>query len=74
MIFIHETKRDLESIELPLISDNIEVLDYDETVDWPTFNKQIKEINNVELIRIHKSLSKFQVPIKAKNVDKIESR
>ena len=68
------SKRDLESIELPVILDNIEVLDFDETVDWPTFNKQIKEINNVELIRIHKSLSKFQVLIKAKNVDKIESR
>lgn len=68
------SKVDLDSIELPVILSNIEVLDFDDTVDWPTFNKKIREINNVELIRIHKSLSKFQVLIKAKNVDTIESR
>ena len=67
------TKVDLESVEYPVILSNIEVLDFDETVDWPTFNRQVKEINNVELIRIHKSLSKFQVLTKAKNVEDIKS-
>ena len=68
------SKIDLESIELPVILSNIEVLEFDDTVDWPTFNKQIGEINNVEVIRIHRSLTKFQVLIKAKNVETIESR
>jgi hypothetical protein len=68
------TKVDLDSIELPVILSNIEVLDFDDTVDWPTFNRQIKEINNVELIRIRKSLSKFQVLTKAKNIEDIQSR
>jgi hypothetical protein len=68
------SKADLESIELPVILSNIEVLDFDDTVDWPTFNRQVKEINNVELIRIRKSLSKFQVLTKARNVESIESK
>lgn len=68
------SKSDLESVELPVVLSNIEVLEFDDTVDWPTFNRQIREINNVEVIRIRKSLSKFQVLIKAKNVETIESR
>ena len=68
------SKVDLESIELPVILSNIEVLEFDDTIDWPTFNKQIREINNVEVIRIRSSLTKFQVLIKAKNVETIESR
>ena len=67
------TKVDLESIEFPVILSNIEVLDFDDTVDWPTFNRQVKEINNVELIRTHRSLSKFQVLTKAKNVEDVKS-
>ncbi len=67
------SKSDLESVELPVVLSNIEVLEFDDTVDWPTFNRQVKEINSVEVIRIHKSLSKFQVLIKAKNVETIES-
>jgi hypothetical protein len=68
------TKTDLDSIEFPVVLSNIEVLDFDDSVDWPTFNKQIKEIVNVEMIRVGKSLSKFQVLTKALNVEDIESR
>ena len=68
------TKTDLDSIEFPVILSNIEVLDFDDSVDWPIFNKQIKEIVNVEMIRIGRSLSKFQVLTKAKNVEEIKSR
>ena len=68
------TRIDLDSIEFPVILSNIEVLDFDESVDWPTFNKQIKEIVNVEMIRVGRSLSKFQVLTKAKNVVEIKSR
>jgi hypothetical protein len=74
MELLSVSKVDLESIELPVVLSNIEVLDFDNTVDWPTFNRQVKEINRVELIRVHKSLSKFQVLTKAKNVETIESK
>ena len=74
MEYLVVSKADLDSVDLPVILSNIEVLEFDDTVDWPAFNKQIGEINNVEVIRIHKSLSKFQVLIKAKNVETIESR
>ena len=67
------SRADLDSIELPVNLSNIDILEFDDTVDWPTFNKQVREINNVETIRIHRSLSKFQVLIKAKNVETIES-
>ena len=32
------TKTDLDSVELPVILSNIELLDFDDSVDWPTFN------------------------------------
>jgi hypothetical protein len=67
------TKADLDSIELPVILSNIEVLEFDETVDWPSFNRQVKEIVNVEVIRLHRSLTKFQVLVKAKNIESVET-
>ncbi len=67
------TRSDLESVELPVILSNIEMLEFDDTVDWPSFNKRIKEIVNVEVIRVHSSLTKFQVLIKAKNVETVET-
>jgi hypothetical protein len=67
------SKNDLESVELPVILRDIESLEFDDTVDWPTFNKHVKEIVDVECIQVHRSLSKFQVLIKAKNVETVVS-
>ncbi len=65
------SKIDLESLEAPVTLDNIEMLDFDDTVDWSTFKEHIKEIKNVELLRLPKTLSKFQVLTRCKNVELI---
>jgi hypothetical protein len=63
------SKTDLESLDSPVILDNIEMLDFDNTVDWPTFKDHVKEISNVEVITLPKGLSKFQVLTRSKNVE-----
>jgi hypothetical protein len=67
------SKTDLESLEAPVTLDNIELLDFDETVDWSTFKKHVKEIKNIELLRLPRTLSKFQVLTRCKNVEVIVS-
>jgi hypothetical protein len=74
MEYLSVNKIDLDSIELPVILSEIELLDLDDSIDWPTFNSKIKEINKVEMIRVGKNLSKFQVLTKAKKVEAIASR
>ena len=54
------SKTDLESLEAPVVLDNIEMLEFDDTVDWPTFKEHVKEINNVEILEPAQGL--VQVP------------
>lgn len=68
------SRTDLESLEGLVTLENIEMLEFDETVDWSTFNARIREINNVELIRLPKTLSKFQVLTKSRNVELIQAK
>lgn len=68
------SKNDLESVDGTVVLENIDMLEFEDDVDWPTLNRRIKEINNVDLLRIPKSLSKFQVLTKSKKVELIESR
>lgn len=67
------SKTDLESLDAPVVLDNIEMLEFDDTVDWPTFKTHVKEINNVEILTLPRSLSKFQVLTRSKNVDVIKN-
>lgn len=72
--YLTVTKDDLLSIDGPVTLENIELLDFDESVDWPIFKERVKEINNVDLIRLPRSLSKFQVLTKSKNVELIQTK
>lgn len=63
------SKVDLESLEAPVLLENIEMLDFEDSVDWPTFKEHVKEINNVEVLMLPKGLSKFQVLTRSKNVE-----
>jgi hypothetical protein len=68
------SKEDLESLEGTVTLENIDMLEFDDTVDWPTFNQRIKEISNVDLLVLPKGLSKFQVLTKSRNVELIRSK
>jgi hypothetical protein len=72
--YLTVTKNDLLSIDGPVTLENIELLDFDESVDWTTFKEHVKEIRHVELIRLPKTLSKFQVLTKSKDVELIQTK
>jgi len=65
------SRRDLESMDGPVIFSNIDLLEFAEDVDWPLFKERVERINNVDLVLISKSLSKFQILTKAKNVSSV---
>jgi hypothetical protein len=68
------SKSDLDSVEGYVVLTSIDMLEFEDDVDWPTFNQKVKMINNVEIMKIPKALSKFQVLTKAKNIELIESK
>lgn len=68
------SRSDLESLEGPVTLENIDMLEFDGTVDWPTFSQKVKRIENVDLVVLSKGLSKFQVLTKSKNVSLIRSK
>lgn len=68
------SRKDLESLEGTVTLEHIELLSFDETVDWQTFNKRIQDIKDVELVMLPKTLTKFQVLTKSRNVELILSK
>lgn len=68
------SKADLESLDGQVVLQNIDLLEFDSSVDWPTFNDRVKEIDNVEVLTLHKTLSKFQVLTRSKNVEVFMSK
>ncbi len=68
------SKNDLESIEGMVVLDNIDLLDLANDVDWPTFSARIKTISNVDLLRIPRGLSKFQVLTRGHNISLIDAK
>jgi hypothetical protein len=68
------SKTDLESLEGPVTLENIDMLEFDDTVDWPTFSHHIKEISNVDMMVLPKGLTKFQVLTKSRNISLIRAK
>ena len=68
------SKTDLESVDGPVIFSDIELLNFEDDVTWPVFNEHVEAIRDVEMISLPKSLSKFQVLTKSKDVEAITNR
>lgn len=68
------SKTDLESLEGLVTLENIDMLEFDDTVDWPTFSQHVKEISNVDLMVLPRGLTKFQVLTKSRNVSLIRAK
>lgn len=68
------SKNDLESIEGMVVLENIDLLELDDDVDWPTFSTRVKMISNVDLLRIPRGLSKFQVLTRGNNISLIDAK
>jgi len=67
------SRNDLESVEGLVVLKDIDMLEFTDDVDWPIFNQRIKLITDIELLRIPRTLSKFQVLTKSKDVELIQS-
>lgn len=65
------TKDQLESVGEPISFLGIKSLAIDETVDYELFKKYVDEIRRCKTLTIPKSLTKFQVLTRCKNVSKI---
>lgn len=68
------SKVDLESMDAPMRFTNIDLLEFEDDVDWDTFKNRVDRINNVDLIVIPKTLSKFQVLTKSSNVSMVVTK
>lgn len=65
------SKVDLESMDGPVYFLNIDVLEFMDDVDWALFKDHVDSIVNVDKVILPRTLSKFQILSKAKNVDKV---
>ena len=68
------SKADLESVDGPVIFSDIELLNFEDDVTWQVFNEHVESIRDVEMISLPKTLSKFQVLTKSKDVEAITNR
>jgi hypothetical protein len=67
------TRNDLESIDGAVVIGNIDHLEFEPDVDWPLIQSRIQSIDNVDTIVIPKSVSKFQILTRVKNVNSIST-
>jgi post-segregation antitoxin (ccd killing protein) len=68
------SRSDLESIDGPIVFSDIEVLEFEDDVDWNVFKVHVERIQDVEKILVPKGLSKFQVLTKSSNVEQVKSK
>jgi hypothetical protein len=71
---LNVSKTDLESVDGPVIFSDIDMLSFDDDVTWPVFNEHVEMIRDVAMINLPKTLSKFQVLTKSKDVAAITNR
>jgi len=71
---ISVSKRDLKSLDGIVRFSNIEVLEFEDDVDWDVFKDKVERIEDVENVVIPRNLSKFQVLTKARNVEHVKGK
>ncbi len=68
------SKNDLDSIDGVVSLTDIQMLEFDDDVDWETFKTKVEKIEDVAVVVLPKSISKFQVLTKARDVSTIKSK
>ncbi|MFA5312059.1 MAG: hypothetical protein WC375_01930 [Methanomassiliicoccales archaeon] len=68
------SKIDLESMDGLIVFMNIDYLEFMDDVDWTLFKAHVDRIENVDKVVVPRSLSKFQILTRAKNVDKVMTK
>ena len=65
------TKKDLDSLDGMVTFFNIKVLEFDDQIDWETFDKKVGAIVNVGTVKIPSKITRFQALTKCRTVGKV---
>lgn len=65
------TKEDLSSLDGMVTFFNIKVLEFDDKIDWETFDKKVGAIVNVGTVKIPSKITRFQALTKCRAVGKV---
>lgn len=65
------TKKDLDSLEGIVTFYDIKTLEFDDQIDWETFDKHIGAIVGVGTVKAPANITKFQVLTKCRAVNKV---
>lgn len=71
---VEVTREDLESLDGPVRFARIELVQFADDVDWELFKSKVSSIEEVEVVRTGRSLTKLQVLTKSRDVELIDSR
>lgn len=65
------SKKDLDSLDGTVTFYNIKNLEFDDQIDWDTFNERVGAIVNVGTVKIPSGVTRFQVLTKCRTVSKV---
>ena len=68
------SKNDLESTHGTVSFSDIAMLEFADDVDWETFKSRVDRIEDVRLVVLPKSISKFQFLTKSRDVQMVRSK
>jgi len=68
------SKNDLESIDGQVSFSDIQMLEFADDVNWEIFKTKIDRIEDVAVVILPKSISKFQVLTKARDVATVKTK
>ncbi len=71
LVSLSVSRKDLESLDGMVTFCNIKSLEFEDDIDWETFDKHIAAIMSVAKVMIPSSLSRFQVFTKCRMVGKV---
>lgn len=64
-------KKDLDSLDGMVTFFNIKTLEFDDQIDWETFDKKVGAIVNVGTVKIPSKITRFQALTKCRTVGKV---
>jgi hypothetical protein len=65
------TKKDLDSLDGMVTFFEIKYLEFDDQIDWETFDKKVGAIVNVGNVKIPSKITRFQALTKCRSVGKV---
>jgi hypothetical protein len=71
---LNVSKADLESVDGPVAFSDNELLTFEDDVTWQVFNEHVESVRDIAILSLPKSLSKFQVLTRSKDIATITNR